>query len=107
VEYLPSDTAVQVLEVKLVSGTTNELSTISIYPNPVKNLLNIQCPCFKGYKQVTVSLYHINGVMLKSTTTDRRFGSELSINMSNYQQGMYIVNIVFDESNLIYKVFKE
>lgn len=59
---------------------------VFIYPNPAKNMLTIEAP-----SNSTISIYSINGAIVKSAKTNQLNKSEL--NISNLSTGLYNVQI--------------
>ena len=73
-------------------------SSLAIFPNPVKDVLNINYD--KAISQIDV--YDVNGKLVKTLTT---VGS--SINVSDLSDGIYMLNIQTEEGLVIRKIVKE
>ena len=73
-------------------------SSLVIFPNPVKDVLNINYD--KAISQIDV--YDVNGKLVKTLTT---VGS--SINVSDLSDGIYMLNIQTEEGLVIRKIVKE
>ena len=84
-----------------LSGIEEELylSGISFYPNPVKNILNIE-----SVKKITrITIYNIAGVCVY----DKKENNEkISVNISTFKKGIYFLSIN-NSSNLIKKIIIE
>lgn len=74
-------------------------STFSVYPNPVKDVLNISNSMNAEINTVTV--VDING------RTVKQFGSVSQINVSDLNAGVYFVNINSNEGSTTKKIVKQ
>src|SRR5690606_34394466 len=81
------------------ASTSDFSSSFSVYPNPVKDVLNIANSIGAEINTVTVS--DING------RTVKQFGSVSQINISDLNAGVYFVNISSNEGSLTKKVVKQ
>ncbi|WP_372752714.1 choice-of-anchor J domain-containing protein [Mariniflexile sp.] len=70
-------------------------SSVTIYPNPVKNTLSIT-----GYDIQKITIFSINGKRILTQNTNTS-----SIDVSTLKSGMYFVNIVDDKGNSAVKKF--
>ncbi|MDD4150340.1 MAG: T9SS type A sorting domain-containing protein, partial [Bacteroidales bacterium] len=72
---------------------TNEISKISIYPNPVSEMLNIELSNVKS--NVQIQLFSIDGKLV----FDKKYGNEdlYTIDVSNYCAGMYNLVLTIGE----------
>jgi len=78
-----------------VSVKENSASGVTIYPNPVNNVLYLS-----GHYNCAV-IYDIQGRELKM------INGKSSIDISNFPKGIYLINIAVDNGNIIKKVVKE
>lgn len=72
---------------------------IKYYPNPVENNLSIEMPM--GSKQIKV--YDLSGKLLETLETQDQ---EITYNMSQYAQGMYLIEVRNQQSVYTFKVYK-
>lgn len=80
------------LEGQTLSTDSNDvLAAVSVFPNPVTDVLNINLN--NGFDNVSFNLVDINGRTLFSGQTD-------AINMSGFNAGVYMLNIVQDGVNM-------
>ena len=63
---------------------TNE--TYQVYPNPVKDVLTVE-----GENLEQVSVFNTMGQLLKTVKCN---GNVVNVNVSDLQNGMYIVNVI-------------
>lgn len=70
---------------------------ISLYPNPSSGILNIENNSGKVLKDI--SFYSVTGALVKQTIDNK-------INISNLQNGIYIVKIQMENQILNYKLIK-
>lgn len=103
--------------VEVTSGTCSEFSTcinfntlnvesfstseISIYPNPVKDKLNIEVP---ANENISFNLYDALGKQVLSTKSSEIIST---INMKKFQKGIYFLRITSAEKAGTYKIVKE
>ena len=93
---------VKVIEIRqgIFSGVENtkEQSKMSIYPNPVKDLLriaNLEEPAF-------ISIYQLNGTLIKQHKI-----TESGLNVSELPAGLYIVKIITNTNSYNKIIMKE
>jgi Leucine-rich repeat (LRR) protein len=81
------------------------VSTFTIYPNPVKDVLNISLGSNSGNALITV--FDINGHRLLKQPQTVVTNSNISINASNFATGIYFIQISINGSTLQQKFVKE
>ena len=81
------------------------LGNLKVYPNPVKDVVNIYTSNVSGQIQ-TISLYDLSGKLLESSNHPNITGSTISFNMSNYASDLYIIRVTTDKGNYFQKVDK-
>ena len=81
-----------------LSNTTNQINTISIYPNPTKGLVNIVS---NNYEIKNISIFDISGKEI--VTNDDVNSNNFTINMSNLSSGIYFVKITSSTDEQIVK----
>lgn len=79
-------------------------ATISVYPNPVKDQLNISNTSDSKIESVTISA--INGQIVYSSPNVILSGNAESLDVSNYQSGMYIIEIKTTDDTIMKKFIK-
>jgi len=72
---------------------------LSIYPNPVQDLLNINT---NNTKIIKIEIYDVLGKKVLVTT-----GDTTQIDISNLDNGLYLVNIQTEQGVLVKKIMKE
>ncbi|MFT5236876.1 MAG: carboxypeptidase T [Flavobacteriaceae bacterium] len=77
-----------------------EISSFSIYPNPVQNYLNITT-ALNDYK---IEVYTIQGQLITSSSANR--GSQ-TIDYSGYGSGLYLMKLTSESATQIFKILKE
>lgn len=93
----------QPITVKSIDDNTNSTYSISIAPNPVNSILYITISSEEN-EQLTIRLMNANAKILY--TDKANSNNDLKeIDMSSYQSGMYILNIISD-SGTFYKSYK-
>jgi hypothetical protein len=98
--YENEKTSVPVMEeiVSTINVTEIEENNISIYPNPVKDLVKIQ-----GNNINNISIYNSVGVLVEKIEVR---DNEVEINMNNYNTGIYFVQVNSDNETITRKVVK-
>ena len=98
--YENEKTSVPVMEeiVSTINVTEIEENNISIYPNPVKDLVKIQ-----GNNINNISIYNSVGVLVEKIEVR---GNEVEINMSDYNTGIYFVQVNTENGTATRKVVK-
>ncbi len=81
--------------------TTNSFDLISVYPNPVKDILTIE-----NYNFTKASIYSILGELLEEKLNDN-FSNTSQIDMTNYSKGMYILVLENETESKSIKIIKE
>jgi uncharacterized repeat protein (TIGR01451 family) len=85
--------------VDVLSTDVFETERISIYPNPVNNVLHIDWP--SQLKVDSITLFDLNGKRIES------FGSQNILDLSQVQSGIYILSIKTDKGRFFEKLLKE
>ena len=84
------------------TGVNNiENSGVNVYPNPIRNDLNIE---FTDKSSRTIKVYDLLGNVLIEKILNSK--NEI-IDMSMLEDGIYIINIKTGESIVSYKMIKE
>ena len=97
------------IENRTENNSVLKSSEINIYPNPTKDLLNIEILA-KTDGQIGLELYDIQGRQMIETRTESLLSgntSKYQINVSNLSEGMYFVRLKIDEKYYFHKVFKQ
>ncbi|MEX0986198.1 MAG: T9SS type A sorting domain-containing protein [Bacteroidales bacterium] len=90
---------------ELVSNRDIQLlrDRITIYPNPVKEYLNILFE-MDGEQEVIIELYDIVNKLLYRRDIDHKKDSEAILDVQNYTPGTYILRITADGLPVTYKI---
>jgi beta-glucanase (GH16 family) len=80
---------ISILEHIPTSVTERPAENLTVYPVPVKDILNINCPA--GALQVTVS--DLSGRVLYSSRPESFTGNVLSVDFGSFPAGMYVVTL--------------
>jgi hypothetical protein len=99
-------------ELSYVSGTLtiekglgisqNSLAAIELYPNPANDILNVSLA--DGIEQASIEFYSIGGIKIMTLDVDAGFAS---VNVSQLNQGSYLLHIVTENDNFIMPWIKE
>jgi hypothetical protein len=87
-----------------IKNNTNDLASISLYPNPVKNKLNIQLNN-AGIGQISISVLNAFGqqVIQKNNLISTN-NNIISLDVSQLVTGIYSVKVVNNETNKSYTI---
>ena len=91
--------AVTVFEV-LGTGDYEFDNTVQIYPNPVKDNLNITA----GHDLKSIELYDLQGRLLQTALVN---GTEATLNLNNRAAGVYFVKVTTEKGVKVEKVINE
>ncbi|MGL2965329.1 S8 family serine peptidase [Flavobacterium sp. XGLA_31] len=78
---------------------TDELTNVTVYPNPTKGIINISLPELSG--ETTLKLYDIQGREIAIKTTN---ASAETLNIENLQEGVYLLSIENGSSKTTKKI---
>tara|TARA_B110001450_G_scaffold256553_1_gene287482 strand:+ start:2797 stop:5139 length:2343 start_codon:yes stop_codon:yes gene_type:complete len=78
----------------LSTKSINDSFSVSLYPNPVIDILNLDLP--KTNKNWTIQIYTISGSLLYDNTLKNN-----QINLSTLKSGLYFISVL-DEKNKVY-----
>ncbi len=86
----------------LATDSFTDENGIRIFPNPVKNSLNIDLP--NEFLGATVEIYTILGIKLKTIETKDK---QVKVDIQNYAAGIYVVKISKDKLSFSERIIKE
>jgi hypothetical protein len=89
-----------------VGLSLNNNTSVGIYPNPVKNIANLHMPAnaSKQDEKITVSVADMNGkIVMKKQLISAGNKSDLKLDMSGLNGGLYIINLKFKSGKIISK----
>lgn len=75
----------------------SSISTMNVYPNPVRNILNIKVSGEIGNKPVRVLIINQVGQILYNNYHIQGTGGKIDINVANYTSGNYIVQLINEQ----------
>lgn len=82
---------------EILSTKKNELLSVKIYPNPIKDILTI-----KNTENVTVKIFSTTGTLLKNMKPQ----NDLKVDVSSFKSGIYILEISNSKGNKRSKLLK-
>jgi YD repeat-containing protein len=71
-------------------------NSITVYPNPTGHFLNIQLPQTILGKNVSITLYDINGKQIKNSKINVKDNSAL-IDVENLSKGVYLLHLINED----------
>ena len=86
---------------QIITGITevSETSSFSIFPNPASDNINIETD-----QNVSIEILNMEGQIIKSIKQNK---NNMSIDISDYSRGMYLIKVKTDKGILIKKFVKE
>ena len=69
------------------------VENIALYPNPTSGKVNIKAEAMKN-----VTVYNVTGQIIMMQAVDN---DEIMIDMSSFENGMYLINIITDNGNVV------
>ncbi|MFN0081420.1 MAG: Omp28-related outer membrane protein [Ferruginibacter sp.] len=105
-------TVLNVEETKLLQTTTDiseqmeNLEEVVVYPNPTENEANLRL-AFATPTQIQVSLYNLNGQLIKQITNNQAIESnyDLPISTEDLASGLYLVKIQSESQSFYQKLW--
>jgi uncharacterized repeat protein (TIGR01451 family) len=97
---LPTNEASTVFEDVMSVESPDADSSVNVYPNPAKDILNISA----ANNLKSVQLYDLQGRLLEVAPVDAK---NTSINVSSRAHGMYFLKIITEKGSKVEKVIKE
>jgi len=101
VQCVSQDAFVFMIDNLMVSSTVgieeNEMSNISIYPNPATNLVNIE----SDVQINSIQIINYTGQVVYNQQTS---GTNVQVNTNDFSAGVYFVNISTSEGTAIHKL---
>ncbi len=76
-----------------------------LYPNPVKNVLNINTGSSDASK-VKVDVYALDGRLVHSVEQLAQYG-QLSVDVSQLNKGLYVLALTIGNVKTVHKVIKD
>lgn len=96
VETLPENTVFQLLS----NPGVDIDASVSIYPNPTKGLINIEC----SNTIKSVELYDVQGRILQTNLVNE---NQASLDVSTQSKGVYFIKIISDKGMKVQKIVKD
>lgn len=95
--------SVQNINEQNISKELSEM-TVNVYPNPVISELTISINELPEKNNWKLLLYDISGKLVYQKDQNT---IETTVSMSNYPSGVYIVKLIFNETQSIWKITKQ
>jgi len=86
-----------------------ELSNISIYPNPTTDVINIKIEGEQAGNNVSASVYDLNGRLVNKLVSGKKFSGTTTLkwNGEEAKNGVYIVSIVLNGRHYSQRIVKQ
>lgn len=79
-------------------------NTLTAYPNPIKNTLNISG--FEYNQEIEITVFSTTGRLIYSKNV-KSTGDKININSTDWNKGMYILEIKHENSKVVKKLIKQ
>ncbi|WP_294285240.1 T9SS type A sorting domain-containing protein [uncultured Chryseobacterium sp.] len=83
-----------------VEDVTTKDNSVSIYPNPARNILTISSETLKSFR-----IYDEAGRLIRSESSLK--GNQLDVNISSVQTGNYVVTVETEKQKITKKLIKQ
>ena len=97
----------------LENSTSSSLSDIEafnnelkIYPQPAKEYVIVECPCFENVGAISAVVYSVSGVEVYTNSFNKPNGHTIEINTSDWDNGMYVVKFIYGGTIISTKIIK-
>lgn len=77
---------------------------IRIYPNPTKGVLKVEIVGYESTDMCLMQVFNMEGVQVLSIRPSEQ---ESNLDLSNFSNGMYILNLLLNGEYCIWKIIKE
>jgi len=94
------DTMFGTIHVRVLGIEDEENKKLSIFPNPVFNQLTISSP-------IKIKKINITNILGKKILERNIYADKINIDMSNYKNGMYFIQIESDSKKNTYRIIKK
>jgi hypothetical protein len=100
----------QIQNIKEGNGTlsTNDINleniTLNVYPNPFKNILNLDLSQFEGSR--SIKIYNILGVLIYEENLLTNSNGKITIEINNNYSGLLFLYLESDDSKIVHKIVK-
>lgn len=81
-----------------------DMESIILFPNPSSNLINLQSSILTS--EVSINIYNTNGTTILSEKRTAQDGT-LSINITSFSEGIYIVKLTTDSRSFTRRIIKK
>ena len=88
-----------------ITKTFSTTGVISLYPNPVKNVLNIITVSGES-NNVKVDVHALDGRLIQTTLQRFEYG-QMDIDLSKLNKGLYILSLTVGNSKTFHKIIKD
>lgn len=79
---------------------------IKIYPNPIKDILTVEIFTLDDDTEVFINLFGINGTLIQNIHANS-YKPFVKIDMSNYNSGLYLLQIITPNQEKQFKIIKQ
>jgi len=97
---------VRVYQSEALSLSDNKLKDVSFYPNPVKDVININLGELLDNSQVEYKIFTTQGLLLRSDRLNTRDGNIKIDNLDNLPQGLYLIHLQNENKTYSFTVNK-
>lgn len=95
--------SISITEGQTLSLNTENSSVFKVYPNPTKNFITIDG--LQSLNDVSYKIFDITGKMIQNNSLISN--TENTIELSNYDSGIYFIHLNANGKNYIHKIIKE
>lgn len=89
----------------VITKTFLTTNSISLYPNPVKNILNITTGSSES-NTVKVDIHALDGRLMHTSQQRAEYG-QVSVDISKLNKGLYVLTLTIGNSKTVHKIIKD
>lgn len=98
--YADGRESVGVIATHGLSVTENKDTNIAIYPNPARDFVKLSA---NSYQLSAVRIYNYLGILVEEIEVN---SSDIEINVSDYSNGIYFIEVQTENGNIVKKIIK-
>ena len=89
----------------VITKTFLSTNTISLYPNPVKSILNITTGSNES-NIVKIDIHGLDGRLMHTSSQRAEYG-QVSVDLSKLNKGLYVLTLTVGNSKTVHKIIKD
>ena len=95
--------------ISLLNTSIEEITKLSNYevsPNPATNVVNIDIS-FDDIQDLTIQLRAMDGKLIQQVVKEKTSNASFRLDLSPYQNGMYLLHVITPEGQFVDRIIKQ